>query len=217
MSKTTGVQVMIRKGEDWGRIESIPVGAVAVHTTAELGRLVQGSRREGASIPPVMLLGGDLMRATGGTGQRSVDSPRATVFPVDLVRVQCGERIGWFASHLVARGPWWRGSWWRGEIVAVVNAQFIGRWDVAPRSHPNDGRIEVIQVASAMPVRERLRARRRLRTGTHVPHPAIEVRSMAASTISLGAPLRLWLDGQAWGRATSITLTVEPDALIACV
>ena len=63
-----------------------------------------------------------------------------------------------------------------GPIVAVMNVDRLGRWDVAPRAHPNDGALDVVEVDAAMGVRARWQARRRLPTGTHVPHPAIRTR-----------------------------------------
>jgi hypothetical protein len=204
--------VTIRKGDEWGRIGPVPDDLGVARTDADLHAMIERARRSAAAIPPLMLLGGDLMKALGGTTQGPPTGRDMAILPVDVVRVQAGLRTGWFAAHLVARR-----SWWRGEVVAVMNSQFLGSWDVAPRGHPNDGRFEVVRVAPAMSVRERIGARRRLRSGTHVPHPAIDMRATSATTISFVRPLRLWLDGEAWGQADSITLTVEPDALTVCV
>ncbi len=38
-----------------------------------------------------------------------------------------------------------------------MNAQFLGRWDVAPRGHPNDGRLDVLD--ADLPLDERLQVR----------------------------------------------------------
>jgi diacylglycerol kinase family enzyme len=125
------------------------------------------------------------------------------------VRVEAAGETAWFVAHLVAR----RG-WWLGEIVAAMNAQFRQSADVAPRSHPNDGRVDVLRVASAMSVRHRLAARSRLAQGTHVPHPDIETRQVRSAVLSFRRPLHLWLDGTLWRKGVrDVTLTVEPDAL----
>ena len=55
----------------------------------------------------------------------------------------------------------------------MLNADRIGAWDVAPRAHPNDGQLDVVEVDASMGLRDRWQASRRLATGTHVPHPAI--------------------------------------------
>jgi hypothetical protein len=197
--------VTIRKGQEWGSLGAPPAGAVEARTDAELRAIVESFRRDGRDIPPVMLLGGDLMRSAGGTGVVREVALRA---PIDVVRVEAAGETAWFVAHLVARR-----SWWRGEVAAAMNAQFRGGWDVAPRSHPNDGRVDVLRVPNAMSVRQRLAARPRLAQGTHVPHPAIEVRQVRVAQLSFRRPLPLWLDGSRWRTSSEVTLTVEPDAL----
>ena len=54
-----------------------------------------------------------------------------------------------------------------------MNSDHLGTWNVAPRAHPNDGKLDVISVGRGMTFRQRLQARTRLELGTHVPHPAI--------------------------------------------
>jgi len=66
-------------------------------------------------------------------------------------------------------------------------------------------------------VRDRLRAKRRLSSGTHVPHPAIKVRQLSAVERSFERPLRVWVDGVVSGDTSVIRLAVEPDALVVCV
>ena len=124
------------------------------------------------------------------------------------MRATAGGEARWFVAHLVARR-----SWWRGELVAAMNAQHLGRWDVAPRAHPNDGRVDVVHVSAAMSVRDRWRARSRAVQAAHVPHPDIEIRSSASTTLTFDRPLRLTLDGRPWTTSASVELTVEPDAL----
>ena len=132
-------------------------------------------------------------------------------FTVDLGALVLAGEEHWFVSHAVARR-----SWWRGEVVAALNAQFIGSWDVAPRGHPNDGRLDLLRVQE-MGVRDRWKAGRRLRSGTHVPHPQIEVRAVSEVEIQLAEPLTVRADGVAVGRTDLLVLRVEPDALTVCV
>src|SRR4029450_5976164 len=117
---------------------------------------VERGRRAGEPVPPLGLLGGDLCRTLGGRGDEArLRSPEATRLPVDLGAVLLDGRLHWFVAHLIAR----RG-WWSGRIVAAMNAEYLGPWDVAPRSHPNDGRLDTLD--GDLPVGERLKARRRL-------------------------------------------------------
>jgi diacylglycerol kinase family enzyme len=96
-----------------------------------------------------------------------------------------------------------------------MNAQYHGAWDVAPRGHPDDGRLDVLD--ADLPLDERLQVRSRLKAGTHVPHPRIVERHVAALQIDLDRPTPVALDGDDVGPATSLAVRVEPDALLCVV
>lgn len=116
----------------------------------------------------------------------------------------------WFVAHVVARR-----SWLRGRIVAVMNAQWIGRWDVAPKSHPNDGILDVFDADLSLD--DRLKARSRLVTGTHVPHPGIIQRRSAAMQFEFDRPTPVFLDGDRIASARTLSVRIEPDAWVAVV
>lgn len=59
----------------------------------------------------------------------------------------------------------------RATGVVIASGQFLDGDDAVPRAHPGDGRVDVQVYAVAR--RERRAMRSRLRTGEHVPHPAI--------------------------------------------
>ena len=58
--------------------------------------------RDGEPPPRVALLGGDLMRAVGGTGDESRLDGEVPLLPVDVVRVEAGAETTWFVAHVVA-------------------------------------------------------------------------------------------------------------------
>jgi len=205
----------IRKGEQWGSMVVPGPGMLVVRSDAELRSLVLADQTKGRLHSVVGLLGGDLMRTLGGTGDASRLRGTEPIphLPIDIVRVRADDgRETVLVAHLVARR-----SWWRGPLTAVMNAQFIGRWDVAPRAHPNDGRIDLVTASADLGLQQRWLARSRLLLGTHVPHPLITIRQHDRATVDLGNRRRLWVDGQRWGSTRSLELTVEPDALIVCV
>jgi diacylglycerol kinase family enzyme len=152
------------------------------------------------------LSAGDLLRTVGGPREPTAE---AALLPADLASVLLDGRQHWFVAHLVARR-----HWWRGRIVAVMNAQFLGAWDVAPRGHPNDGRLDVVDVAASMTLRDRWHARHRLPTGTHLPHPDIAVQQVTAWQTMLPPGTGVWLDGRAMGEVRNVSVRVEPDALL---
>lgn len=98
-----------------------------------------------------------------------------------------------------------------------MNAEFLGGWDVAPRAHPGDGLLDVVEVAASMPLGDRLRARRRLPTGGHIPHPAIALSRRAAVQVEFDRPTPVWLDGERVGAAHRLSIRVERDALVCVV
>ncbi len=199
----------IEKGAAWGRDVPRPPELLVVADDRALVDALTGTNRV-----PVALSGGDLAQTLGASGPGRRE--RLNEFPIDLIEVRLDDATEAFIScaHVVARSPWWRGSWWRGPVLVAMNAEFYGASDVAPRGHPNDGRVETFLVDATMSVRQRLVARRRLATGAHVPHPAIATRSVRTSRWTFSQPLDVFVDRQRVGRASTIEVTVEPDAAI---
>ena len=201
----------IEKGQAWGHPAPLPDGGVVVRSDTEARRVVEAARRAGDEPPVLGLLGGDLCRTLGGTGDEArLRSAEAMTFPVDLGAVLIDGTIHWFVAHLIARR-----SWWRGRVVAAMNAQWRGTWDLGPRSHPNDGLLDISDGDPSLS--DRWKARSRLATGTHLPHPDIAVRRVASLQLDLAPPLDIWLDGERVGRGTSVVVRIEPDALTVVV
>lgn len=201
----------IERNRPWGSAGPLPTDGRLVRTDAEARAIVEASRRAAAPVPPLGLLGGDLCRTLGGRGDEArMRSDQAMQLPVDLGSVLIDGRLHWFVAHLVARTPRWR-----GRVVALMNAQWLGRWDVAPRSHPNDGRLDLLDARLSWD--DKLKARRRLPTGTHVPHPDIHQRRVEAVQIELDRPTSIWLDGVRVATASTLSVRVEPDALLCVV
>jgi hypothetical protein len=203
--------VTIERGQDWGRRVDRPHDLVEVAGDAEAGALVTRLRRAAQPLPVLGLLAGDLRRTLGRQDRVARLDHEVSEFTVDLGVVAVAGEEHWFLSHVVARR-----SWWRGEVVAAMNAQFLGSWDVAPRGHPNDGRLDLVRVGH-MTVGERWKAWRRLPSGTHLPHPDIEARPVAELDLALSAPLTVRADGIARGVTDRLVVRVEPDALTVCV
>ena len=203
-------------GVDYGAAGEVPPDARAAGSDATAGEIVAEARRANRAVPPVVLTGGDLARtlgvATGGRllGPATTAGTVGTRVTVDVGAALVDGRLHWFVAHLVARR-----SWWRGRLLVAANASFVGRWNAAPRSHPGDGRLDVFDADPPLAVR--LAARRRLPSGTHVPHPQITQRRIAAAQYDLDPALDVYLDGVRLGRAQTLSLRVEPGALEAWV
>jgi hypothetical protein len=197
----------IRKGELWGEPGPLPRHGVVVHSDREARDIVTAARRAGEPIPPLGLLAGDLCKTLGGAGDTArLRSSEAMTLPVDLGAVLVDGRLHWFVAHLVAKR-----SWWLGRVVVAMNAQYIGDWDVAPKSHPNDARLDVLD--GDLSLGQRILARRRLTHGTHVPHPGIEERRVQAIQLEFARPTPVELDGEPIGSVRALSIRVEPGAL----
>ncbi|WP_419925633.1 hypothetical protein [Candidatus Poriferisocius sp.] len=187
-----------------------PDGAL-VRTDAEARSLVEEARRANRPLPELGLLGGDLCRTLGGRGDLgTIRSPEAWRFAVDVGAALLDGRLFWFCAHLTARR---RG--WAGEALVAMNAAWRGSWNLGPKAHPGDGLLDVSH--GRLSAGDRLRARRRVGTGDHLPHPNIRYHRTGAFQTVLEQPLMVELDGQQVGRATNLSIRVEPAALIVVV
>lgn len=208
---------MIRKGQAWGVPAEVPADVVGVASDAELAHLL--AVRPAAAVT---LTGGDLHR-TLGRPAAVVAGATARLVPIDVLRCELDGEPHVAVAHVVVRptsrlasrlgsqlGSW--SGWWHGPIHGVFNAEYLGRWDVAPRGHPNDGRAEVVEVDAAMTVRQRCQAWRRLPSGSHVPHPLIASSHRSSVEWVFERPLAVALDGVAHQGVTHLRVTVEPDA-----
>jgi hypothetical protein len=202
--------VTIEKGKRWGLPGGLPDDGVVVRSDAEARGVVEAARRAGSPLPPLGLLGGDLCRTLGGTGDEGrLRSGEGVRFPVDLGEAVIDGQPFLFVAHVVARNR----TWTRGFLA--MNAEFLGAWDVAPRAHPNDGLLDTLHVRLAF--RDLPAVRARLPAGAHLPHPGVRERRAPAAEVDLGRILTVWVDGERVGKASALSVRVEPDALTVVV
>jgi len=198
----------ISKGADWGKTVRRPPDLRIAANDHDLAQMLDdGSGR------PAAVSHGDVHRTVGGRPLGERDELLA--LPFDLLRVSLdGAEPLAGVAHVLARSPWRSGGWWRGEAVAVMNAEFVGEYDVAPRGHPNDGRAETFRIGREMGVRQRWEVRRRLPGARHLPHPLIAVRPVRTMTWDFERPLVISVDGRKIGLARRLAVEVEPDAAV---
>jgi len=197
----------VRKGEPWGEAGTMPSATPVFDTDATASRAVQSARSRGESLE-IGLTGGDLWRTLGAPvgGEDRLRRGRPTRVQVDLGWVDLGRYGGHcFIAHCIARTRSW------SRFSAVMNAEWLGRWDVAPRSHPGDGRFDIFEGALGLQARYSVRAR--LPTGSHLPHPEIHTRKASETSIELPRTLRLRLDGAPFPRISAFSVWLEPGSL----
>ena len=196
----------IRKGEAWGWAARLPDDGVVVHSDAEVRAAVTTARRQGAPMPTIAVLGGDLCRTLGGRGLESrLRTEDAMTFPIDLGEVLLDGRLHFFVAHLVARNRLWTNAF------VAMNAQWRGSWNLGPRAHPNDGLLDTYE--AHLSLSDLPKIRRRLGTGTHLPHPRIRERRVGAAQVEFTRPMSVELDGERAGEARTISVRIAADAL----
>ncbi len=192
----------IHKGQEWGTIVGSSEVSACIRATTD--------QQVAAAISGSIVEAGDLATTLG------VASPPATAqswrrLPLDLLQVSLVDRSGTTtdvdSAAWVAFGhPGW------GSYTLVANTSFVRGRRVFPRSHPNDGRFEILEVDKSMSFRQRLAALRRIPRDAHFPHPQIHVRTATTFDREWARPLRVIVDGEKWGSACAVSVRIKPDS-----
>ncbi len=215
----------LRPGDPWGRAASGPPDVDLAGDDSDLAAVA--ARNRGALVRFRPSPRSDIARALGlgpaiaGTTEVEIDAlalepdDGAAACAVNAVVLGAPpDRLRWTAraSDITVRVDgrrWFRG---RATTVVVASGQFLRGADVVPRGHPGDGWAEV-QVY-ALPRRARRPMRRRLATGTHVPHPGIRGgRARRVEVEVAGRGLAVEVDGRPRGRTTRLGVTLVPAAI----
>jgi len=195
----------IKPNEPWGTEVDRPAGLVVVSGDAALADHLAAD--DGV---PVGVSAGDLFRTLGARPITDRAQLRRLSLDVMYVSVDGGAPVT-AVAHVVIRSPWWRGGWWQGPVTLVMNAEFIGDWDVAPRGHPNDGRVERFDLDATTSVRQRWAIGQRLASASHLPHPSIDRRTARRHTVERASAADVWVDGRHAGRARRVDIDVVAD------
>lgn len=222
-------KMTIEKGKDWGRRGEVGVNTPVARSDAELSEFFQVDESSGTPCPKgpelvALVPNGDetvpkdprlasngLALTLGARGTvETVLGHERTIVPIDLgvVVIHNGSTplTMVMSSSLVIAS-----KFWSGPIEGAMNSSFLGEWNVTPSGHPNDGRFDVI--SAELPMSDRMKARKRLPSGSHVPHPAISIRRLRSATFTPPPSARVWVDGRALGSAARVEVSVFPDAV----
>lgn len=195
---------MIKKGEAWGRPGELPHDAPVLDDDRALAAAVE------RGVPIVAVTSGDIARTLGVRQPFERVGPKQ-LLPIDALRLVLDDQRELTAVAWAQFGDFRR----QRHAVAIMNAAFIDVRNIAPRAHPGDGKADVVRFAMAPT--DRFKALRRMRTGTHVPHPDISVRQRAHDEIAMERPTTLWIDGSRVGRATTLRFEIIPAAITVAV
>lgn len=201
----------IRKFNDWGRVIARPESVTACDSDAATAAIVNRYASKSSLLPHIWLTGGSLARSLGTSG--TLPETEVHELPIDLLLVRYSTSVGFGRTSFAVNSVVMRNRLWRGRIVAITNGGYIGALEIAPRAHPNDGVFDVVEVADDMSWRQRIIARSRLSTGSHIPHPSIRVRQSRSDSWIFARPMDLYLDGDFAGSFAEVNVTIESDSL----
>jgi hypothetical protein len=196
----------IKKGEGWGMRIPMPSSIRQVKSDAELS---QCSRSDFVSLSD-----GDIHRTLGSPHLVNNDS-ECTLLPIDALQVHVtapdgSERV-FLAASRVEIGNF-LSLLGRRRYVCITNGGIVKGRNLTPRAHPNDGRFDVLTIDASMTFRNRLIARNKAVTGTHLPHPHISVRQIDTFTTErLGRGERLSIDGCPVANWSEISVALVAD------
>lgn len=192
---TAKIGTMIEKGREWGEPVELRGDEPTAHDDAELTRLL--TEHPGGRV---LLAGGDLHRSLGGQAP-----PEPWELPIDVLEVDADGVRHVAVAHVVARRPLWA-----GEFVVAMGGTHLGEWNLGPKAHPNDGLVDV--TFGRLGPADRLKARRRAPSGSHLPHPGLRLERRRTWSHAFARPVPLRVDGVPVGRVRNLRITVHPDA-----
>lgn len=201
----------IERFEDWGAPATDGDDCETFSSDAELASAALAAHQNGRCLR-AGLVTGDVLATAG------LEAPRPSgeryELPLDLILAsptddpqRPAESVEPFVAHAVAGRP--LSPWWS---CVAMNTPWRGAWRLGPRAHPNDGLIDV--TSGSIPWGQVLEARRRVKTGAHLPHPGLEHKRVAEMSIRFPRPLTVALDGVERGRWAGMHLAVVPDAIL---
>lgn len=194
---------VIGRGQEWGEDCVVPEDATVALSDARVAALLDGPT-------PVVVGGGDLHRSLGSPAPKSQGMPARRV-TIDVLECTVVSSAGSAVRHSVSNVR--VGSWFSpGGMLLVSNCGFWRRLDAVPRAHPNDGRLHVLRIEPRVPLRQLWMARRRARSGSHVPHQRITTSSAVTFEARRSGRQVLFCDDERVRDWQSITVRVLPGA-----
>lgn len=197
----------IRKGEEWGTRIVAPEQLILLPDDAHLVQM--------DSTATGVLTGGDI-HYTLGSPPPVLSGADCTQLKVDAMQVLITLANGKVRTELAAScieiGQFTPRIGRSSRYVCISNAGIVKGRNLAPRAHPNDGVLDVLEISQDISFRNRLQAYKRASTGTHIPHPDIRTnRHSECEYFNHGGNEVLRLDHAKIPSWQSIHITVLPD------
>jgi len=192
--------MVIAKGDDWG--ESVhKQGVVCTRSDHDV------------FLHQAFPVRGDIAQTIGSDlGKRSAikqfdNRTQWHQLPFDVIEVNIDGVSLRAAAHIRIGHLLW------GECHLLSNVAFYKGKRVFAKSHPNDGKIEVLTMAREMGIRQRFMALMKVRQGSHLPHPHLVSRQATDELFQFHRSLPIFIDGKKIGNASELRMLVIADAI----
>lgn len=195
----------IHKGQPWGQNFEVPLTTRDVDSDWQLARGTQADIH--------ILSGGDVFASLGQPSAIRIGESR-TLVHIDAMECAITNDTTTYsllASSTIEIGRW-LGLGRSRRYLVVTNGGLLEGRHIAPRAHPNDGLLDLMNLNASISLRDRLNSRKRARTGVHIPHPAITIsRGESFSFTREYTREKLVIDGHSISGWNSIEVKVHPD------
>ena len=153
------------------------------------------------------ITGGNLFTSLGGNSTLDYPAnPTVIACSIDIGCVSIGDDSFYFASTLLILEllrPW--------ASTGIANTQVSNGNRYAPKAHPGDGFMEEIE--SNLHMKQAIIARKKLKTGDHLPHPQLRLKKGRAFNYDFTKAKRIILDNKSIGRHKAFSVKVIPHAI----
>ena len=203
----------IRKGQEWGHFEERPSDLQLVADDVAACEVVSKCVIESSSTLNLSILKSDMARTLGITGATNLNSQmlctRFDVIEATYVLTKSEETIRrcFIGRAFISEKLFF------GRTIAVLNSSFVGNRDWAPKAHPNDGKLDLVELDSSMNIRQRLTAHRLMKSGSHLPHPQIRYNQLSEYEYATDRSASLSIEGVRIGSIRHCFFRVLPDAV----
>ncbi len=189
-------------GEAWGQPGERPPEAAIAGSDHELAWLAAAAHSRGEHL--VAGVGaGDVLTTLGVEPDRPPADHHHYPFDLGFVSLDEAEPVPFVASAI---GRQWG---WSGQVVIVMNVGWYRNWYLGPKAHPNDGLLDI--TVGQLPLRQRILARSRATSGSHLPHPLLRTLRRGRWEHVFDRPTPVLLDGCSVGHHRTLLVSIVPS------
>ena len=189
--------MVISKGEDWGEDYDGEV-VDSFDSEFELAQIVKKSYESGNRLV-ASLTQGDLLNSFGG------GSNRKRIYEMDFCIAELDDKIEYAFISFFSAGKPFRSA----DVNFAINGTSVGSWQLGPRSHPNDGLLDITR--GTMTLTQLFLARKKAKNGAHLPHPNLKYKRLEKDEWCFKKPKPIFCDQKYLGKAKKVKLWVIGD------